>query len=73
MKRYPTDLTEEEWQRIAPLLPKAERGGCNPGDEMREILNVIRYMTRSGGGLRTLPKDFPPWQTVYWWFRRFVG
>src|SRR3546814_10334401 len=39
---------------------------------MRDVLNAIRYMTRSGGGWRMLPKDFPPWQTVYWWFRRFV-
>jgi putative transposase len=35
-------------------------------------LNTIRYMARSGGGWRMLPNDFPPWQTVYWWFRRFV-
>ena len=35
-------------------------------------LNAIRYMARSGGGWRMLPNDFPPWQTVYWWFRRFV-
>jgi len=40
--------------------------------DMREVLNAIRYMTRTGGGWRMLPKDFPPWQTVYWWFRRFV-
>lgn len=39
---------------------------------MREILNAIRYMTRTDGGWRMLPRDFPPWQTVYWWFRRFV-
>ena len=71
-KRYPTDLTDEEWRRIAPLLPKPPRRGRKPGVEMREILNAIRYMARSGGGWRMLPKDFPPWQTVYWWFRRFV-
>jgi len=35
-------------------------------------LNAIRYLARSGGGWRMLPKDFPPWPTVYWWFRRFV-
>ena len=40
--------------------------------DLREVLNAIRYMARSGGGWRMLPKDFPPWQTVYWWFRRFV-
>jgi len=71
-KRYPTDLTDEEWTRIAPLLPKPPRRGRKAKVEMREILNAIRYMARSGGGWRMLPRDFPPWQTVYWWFRRFV-
>ena len=71
-KRYPTDLTEEEWERIVPLLPKPARRGRKPRVDLREVLNAIRYMTRSGGGWRMLPKDFPPWQTVYWWFRRFV-
>ena len=40
--------------------------------DLREVLNAIRYLARSGGGWRMLPKDFPPWPTVYWWFRRFV-
>ena len=71
-KRYPTDLTDEEWERIAPLLPKPAKRGRKRQVDMREVLNAIRYMTRSGGGWRMLPRDFPPWQTVYWWFRRFV-
>jgi transposase len=71
-KRYLTDLTNEEWARIEPLLPRPARKGRKPGIDLREILNAIRYMTRSGGGRRMLPKHFPPWQTVYWWFRRFV-
>jgi len=71
-KRYPTDLTDEEWSRIAPLLPRAPKRGRRRSVDLREILNAIRYMARSGGGWRMLPKDFPPWQTVYWWFRRFV-
>ena len=71
-KRYPTDLTDEEWSRIEPLLPRAPKRGRRRGVDLREILNAIRYMARSGGGWRMLPKDFPPWQTVYWWFRRFV-
>jgi transposase len=71
-KRYPTDLTDEEWAKIEPLLPKPARTGRQREVDLREILNAIRYMTRSGGGWRMLPKDFPPWQTVYWWFRRFV-
>lgn len=71
-KRYPSDLTDAEWERIAPLLPNVARRGRKPSVDRREILNAIRYMARSGGGWRMLPKDFPPWQTVYWWFRRFV-
>ena len=71
-RRYPTDLTEEEWQRIKPLLPKVAGRGRKPKTDLREVLNAIRYMARSGGGWRMLPKDFPPWPTVYWWFRRFV-
>ena len=72
-KRYPSDLTDEEWSRIAPLLPRAPKHGRRRSVDLREILNAIRYMARSAGGWRMLPKDFPPWQTVYWWFRRFVG
>ena len=71
-KRYPTDLTDGEWERIGPLLPRPGRHGRKPSVDLREILNAIRYMARSGGGWRMLPKDFRPWQTVYWWFRRFV-
>jgi transposase len=71
-KRYPSDLTDEEWERIRPLLPKPPKKGRKPAVDLREVLNAIRYMARSGGGWRMLPRDFPPWQTVYWWFRRFV-
>lgn len=71
-KRYPTDLTDEEWFRIEPLLPPSGKTGRKRSVNLREILNAIRYMARSGGGWRMLPKDFPPWQTVYWWFRSFM-
>jgi transposase len=71
-KRYPSDLTDQEWERIAPLLPEPAKKGRQPEVDLREVLNAIRYMARSGGGWRMLPRDFPPWQTVYWWFRRFV-
>jgi putative transposase len=68
-KRCPTDLTDQEWERIKPLLPKPPRRGRKRSVDLREILDAIRYMARSGGGWRMLPNDFPPWQTVYWWFR----
>jgi putative transposase len=71
-KRYPTDLTEEEWSRVEPLLPKPAKTGRRREINLREVVNAIRYLVRTGCGWRMLPKDFPPWQTVYWWFRRFV-
>jgi transposase len=69
-KRYPSDLTDEEWARIEPFLPRASKAGRPVEVELREVLNAIRYMARSGGGWRMLPNDFPPWQTVYWWLAR---
>ncbi len=71
-KRYPTDLTDEEWSQIEPLLPKPAKTGRRRTVDLREVVNAIRYLARSGCGWRMLPKDFPSWQTVYWWFRRFV-
>ncbi len=71
-KRYPTDLTDAEWEIVRPFLPTPPKRGRKPMTDLREVLNALRYLARSGGGWRMLPKDFPPWQTVYWWFRRFV-
>jgi putative transposase len=71
-KRYPTDLTDEEWARIKPLLPGRSKRGRPREVDLREIMNAIRYLVRTGCGWRMLPKDFPPRETVYWWFRRFV-
>ena len=71
-KRYPSDLTDEEWAAMAPLLPGAAHTGRQRSTDFRDILNAIRYMVRSGCEWRMLPVHFPPWQTVYWWFRRFV-
>lgn len=70
-KRYPSDLTDEKWAAIAPLLPRSKKGRKRETD-LREVVNAIRYMVRSGCERRMLPVHFPPWQTVYWWFRRFV-
>jgi transposase len=46
--------------------------GRKPRTDLREVVNALRYMVRSGCEWRMLPVHFPPWQTVYWWFRRFV-
>lgn len=71
-KRYPSDLTDAEWQAIEPLLPRAAVTGRRRSTDLREVINAIRYLVRSGCEWRMLPVHFPPWQTVYWWFRRFV-
>jgi putative transposase len=71
-KRYPSDLTDEEWERICPLLPKVNERGRKPTIDLREVLNAIRYLVRSGCSWRMLPVNFPPWQTVYWWLRRLM-
>lgn len=71
-KRYPSDLPDEEWAWIEPLLPKPSRRGRKRKVDLREMLNAIRYLAYTAGGWRKLPVHFSPWQTVYWRFRRFV-
>ena len=71
-RRDPTDLTDEEWKRIRPLLPDPAGRGRPPEVDRREVLNAIRTMARSGGGWRMLPVHFGPWRTVHWWLRRFM-
>lgn len=66
--RYQTDLTDREWEVIAPLLPPAKPKGRPRAWPMREIVNAIFYVLRGGLAWRLLPSDFPPWGTVYRWF-----
>lgn len=71
-KRYPSDLTDEEWERIAPLMPKPGRRGRPREVDFREVINAVRYLVRSGCGWRMLPIHFGAWQTVYGWFRELA-
>lgn len=66
---YPTDLSDVEWQRIEPHLPAPKPGGRPRVHSLREILNAIFYIVRSGCTWRMLPHDLPPWKTVYHYFR----
>jgi len=70
-KRYPTDLTDGQWACIAPHIPKAKPGGRPRTADMREILNAILYVTRSGCAWRLIPHDLLPWNSVYGYFRAF--
>ena len=66
---YPSDLTNAEWERIAPLIPPAKPGGRPRTADMREILNAIFYVLRSGCAWRMIPHDLPKWYWAYWYFR----
>lgn len=68
---YPSDLTDQEWVILEPLLPSPNRFGRPRKYEMRAILNGIFYIDRTGCQWRYLPKDFPPWYRVYDYFRKF--
>jgi transposase len=69
--RYQSDLTDEEWCVIQPHLPAANPTGRPRVWPMREIINGIFYVMRSGCPWRLLPSDLPPWSTVYRWFATF--
>jgi transposase len=68
---YDTDLTDEEWKHLAPFIPPAKFGGRPRKHDMREILNAIFYLLRAGCVWRLLPQEFPCWQTVYHYFRKW--
>ena len=70
-KAYPTDVSDAQWLIIEALLPPAKRGGRSRSVCMREVINAIFYLLRSGCAWRMLPHDFPAWQTVYGYFRYF--
>jgi putative transposase len=70
-RRYPTDLSDDEWCCISPHLPKPPGWGRPRLHGLRAILDAVFYVLKSGCPWRLLPRDFPPWKTVYDWFRRW--
>ncbi len=62
---YTTDLTDEEWQILEPLLPPEKTGGRPRKYPLREVLNGIQYVLRAGCPWRLMPHDLPHWQTAY--------
>ena len=68
-QHYPSDLTEQEWVILEPLIPPAKPGGRPRSVDMREVLNAIFYVDRTGCQWRALPHDFPPWSTVWTYLR----
>jgi putative transposase len=72
-KTYPSDLTDEQWGVIEPLIPPMKDKGRPRTVNMREIINAVSYINRTGCAWRSMPHDLPPWGTVwayYWRFRQ---
>jgi transposase len=69
--RYPSDLTDEEWALIAPMIPAAKPGGNKRTIDVREVLNGVTYILSSGCQWAALPKDLPPRSTVHDYLRRW--
>lgn len=67
-ERYPSDLTDAEWSIIGAMIPPAKTGGRPRDTDMREAMNAVRYVLRTGCQWRELPKCFPPRSTVYNYF-----
>jgi putative transposase len=70
-RRYPSDLTDEEWYLLEPHLPVPKKRGRPRLHSLREILDAVFYVLKSGCQWRMLPRDFPPWKTVFHYFRRW--
>ena len=70
-RRYPTDLSDDEWRCIGPHLPEPAGQGRPRLHCLRAILDAVFYVLKSGCPWRLLPKDFPPWKSVYDWFRKW--
>jgi putative transposase len=70
-KTYPTDLSEKQWKLLSQMLPPPEQFGRKRSVNLREIINALCYLARSGCQWRLLPKEFPAWQTVYYYFRKW--
>lgn len=68
---YPTDLTDRQWDCIRDLIPAAKRRGRPRLLEMRQVLNALLYLLVGGIQWRMLPQEYPPWQSVYYYFRRW--
>ena len=66
--RYASDLTDVEWALIEPFLPPARRLGRPRTTDLREVVNALLYMMRTGCQWRMLPREFPPRSTVQRYF-----
>ncbi len=70
-KPYPSDLTDEQWAKLKPHLPPPKSRGSPRRVNLREIINALLYLSRTGCQWRMLPHDLPPWEKVYYYFSQW--
>ena len=70
-KRYPSDLTDAQWELIEPLVPAPRSGGRPAVHSRRRVVDAILYVNRTGCAWRQLPHNFPPWAMVFWYHQRW--
>ncbi len=68
---YPTDLTDAQWEQVGPMIPPESPGGRHREVDMREVVNGINYLTRTGCQWRAIPRDLPNWNTCRHYYDRF--
>lgn len=68
---YPTDISDRQWDCIRELIPPAKTGGRPRSVDMRQLINALLYIVVGGVQWRMLPKDYPPWKTIYHYFRQW--
>ena len=68
---YPSDLTDRQWRLVERLIPPERYGGRTRSVDMREVVNALMYLARTGCQWRAIPHEFPPWPTVRFYYDRF--
>ena len=70
-QKYATDVTDAQWEVLQSCIPPEKPGGRPRAADMREVINAIFYLLRTGCTWRMLPNDYPEWNTVYYYFRKW--
>ncbi|MGO8751413.1 MAG: transposase [Thermoguttaceae bacterium] len=70
-RRYPSDLTDAQWDALRQSIPAGSARGANRRTSMRAVIDAILYITHRDVAWRKLPKNFPPWQTAYGYYARW--
>ena len=71
LPRYPSDLSDQEWAILEPLLSSADKRGCPPKWPQRHVADAVFYLLRSGCSWQMLTREYPPWQAVYYHLRKW--